>query len=184
VTFSDRATEALSKRKTKVQSWYFDLTSIMAYWSGDRAYHHTGPISMVYALREGLRIVLEEGLPARHTRHVRNHLALKAGLEALSLQYIADPKHQLPQVNAVRIPDGIDDLACRKKLLADFGIEIGGGLGDFKGKAWRIGLMGVNSKQSNVLLCLAALEQVLHWAGVKVTLGAGVAAAERIYANQ
>jgi alanine-glyoxylate transaminase/serine-glyoxylate transaminase/serine-pyruvate transaminase len=184
ITFSDRAVAALNARKSKVQSWYFDLSIVQNYWSGERAYHHTGPISMIYALREGLRIVLEEGLSARHARHVRNHLALKAGLEALGLQYIADPKHQLPQLNAVRIPDGVDDVACRKKLLADFGIEIGGGLGDFKGKAWRIGLMGVNSKQSNVLLVLGALEQILHGTGVKVTLGAGVAAAEKAYAVQ
>jgi alanine-glyoxylate transaminase/serine-glyoxylate transaminase/serine-pyruvate transaminase len=138
---------------------------------------------MVYALREGLRIVLEEGLEARWERHFRNHKALKAGLEALGLKYTANPAHQLPQLNAVRIPDGVDDLACRKRLLTEFGIEIGGGLGDFKGKAWRIGMMGVNSKPNNVFLVLAALETVLAGAGVKVTPGAGVAAAERVYSG-
>lgn len=184
ITFSDRAVAALKSRKTKVQSWYFDLTLIDSYWgSGDRAYHHTGPISMVYALREGLRIVLEEGLEARWARHYRNHHALRAGLEALGMEYTADKANQLPQLNAVRIPTGVDDLAGRRQLLADFGIEIGGGLGDFKGKAWRIGIMGHNSKPANVLLVLAALEQVLTKQGAKVTPGAGVAAAEKFYAS-
>jgi alanine-glyoxylate transaminase / serine-glyoxylate transaminase / serine-pyruvate transaminase len=137
---------------------------------------------MVYALREGLRLVLEEGLDARFARHVRNHLALKAGLEALGLKYTAGAHCQLPQLNAVRIPDGLDDVACRKRLLAEFGIEIGGGLGEFKGKAWRIGLMGHNSRPNCVFQCLAALEQVLVGAGVKVAPGAGVAAAEKAYA--
>lgn len=183
VTFSERAMAALKARKTKVQSWYFDLSLIDAYWGGDRAYHHTGPISMVYALREGLRIVLEEGLEARWARHQKNHLALKAGLEALGLKYTANPANQLPQLNAVRIPDGVDDMAVRKRMLNDFGIEIGGGLGDFKGKAWRIGLMGVNSKPSSVFLVLAALETVLAGAGVMITPGAGVAAAEKVYSS-
>jgi alanine-glyoxylate transaminase/serine-glyoxylate transaminase/serine-pyruvate transaminase len=182
VSFSPRATDALKARKTKVQSWYLDLTSIMSYWGGDRAYHHTAPISMVYALREGLRLVLEEGLEARFARHVRNHVALKAGLEALGLTYTAAPHCQLPQLNAVRIPDGIDDLACRKRMLTEFGIEIGGGLGDFKGKAWRIGIMGHNSRPACVLQVLAAMEVVLAGAGAKIAPGAGVAAAERAYA--
>jgi alanine-glyoxylate transaminase/serine-glyoxylate transaminase/serine-pyruvate transaminase len=184
VTFSDRAVAKLKGRKEKVQSWYLDLTLIESYWGGtDRAYHHTAPISMVYALREGLRILLEEGLEARWARHLRNHKALKAGLEALGLTYTADPSCQLPQLNAVRIPEGTDDVACRKRLLTEFGIEIGGGLGDFKGKAWRIGLMGYNSRPSSVLLVLGAMETVLAGAGVKVTPGAGVAAAERVYAG-
>jgi alanine-glyoxylate transaminase/serine-glyoxylate transaminase/serine-pyruvate transaminase len=184
VTLSDRAVTALKGRNTKVQSWYLDLTLIESYWGGDRAYHHTAPISMVYALREGLRIVLEEGLEARWARHVHNHKALKAGLEALGLQYTADPANQLPQLNAVRIPAGVDDLAGRKQLLAEFGIEVGGGLGDLKGKAWRIGLMGYNSRPNCVLLVLAALEQVLRTQGVAVTPGAGVAAATSMYATQ
>jgi alanine-glyoxylate transaminase/serine-glyoxylate transaminase/serine-pyruvate transaminase len=182
VSFSHRAVDAIAKRKTKVQSWYFDLTLVQKYWAEDRVYHHTGPISMVYALREGLRILLEEGLPARWERHRKNHLALKAGLTALGLTYTAVEGHQLPPLNAVRIPAGVDDLAVRKRLLTEFGIEIGSGLGDFKGKVWRIGLMGYNSRQSNVLLVLAALEQCLLAQGVKVTPGAGVAAAERAFA--
>lgn len=182
VSFSERAVAALKARRTKVQSWYLDLTTIMGYWGGDRAYHHTAPITMVYAIREGLRLVLEEGLEARFARHVRNHKALKAGLTALGLKYTADPNHQLPQLNAVRLPDGVDDAAGRKRLLAEFGIEVGGGLGDLKGKAWRIGIMGQNSRPNCVFQVLAALEQVLKGAGVKVEPGAGVGAAEQVYA--
>lgn len=182
ISFSERAVAALNARKTKVQSWYLDLTSIQSYWGGERAYHHTAPITMVYAIREGLRLALEEGLEARFDRHTRNHLALKAGLTALGLSYLAPEGRQLPQLNAVRIPDGVDDVAGRKRLLTEFGIEIGGGLGDFKGKAWRIGLMGQNSRPNCVFQVLAALEQVLRGAGVKVEPGSGVGAAERAYA--
>jgi alanine-glyoxylate transaminase/serine-glyoxylate transaminase/serine-pyruvate transaminase len=182
ISFSDRAVGALNTRKTKVQSWYFDLSLVQAYWGGDRAYHHTAPITMVYALREGLRLVLEEGLDARFERHVRNHKALKAGLTALGLSYVAAEGCQLPQLNAVRIPDGVDDAAGRKRLLTEFGIEVGGGLGEYKGKAWRIGLMGYNSRPNCVFQVLAALEQVLRGAGAKVAPGSGIAAAERAYA--
>jgi alanine-glyoxylate transaminase/serine-glyoxylate transaminase/serine-pyruvate transaminase len=183
ISFSDRAVDALGKRKTKVQSWYLDLSLVQAYWGGDRAYHHTAPITMVYALREGLRLVLEEGLAARFERHVRNHQALKAGLLALGLNYVAAEGCQLPQLNAVRLPDGVDDVAGRKRLLTEFGIEVGGGLGEFKGKAWRIGLMGYNSRPNCVFQVLAALEQVLRGAGVKVQPGSGIAAAEKAYAG-
>jgi alanine-glyoxylate transaminase/serine-glyoxylate transaminase/serine-pyruvate transaminase len=182
VSLSPRAAEVLKKRKTKVRSWYLDLTSIQSYWGGERAYHHTAPITMVYALREGLRLVLEEGLEARFARHVRNHQALKAGLTALGLKYIAAEGNQLPQLNAVKLPDGVDDAAGRKRLLTEFGIEVGGGLGEYKGKAWRIGLMGYNSRPNCVFQALAALELVLAGAGVKLERGAGVAAAEQAYA--
>jgi alanine-glyoxylate transaminase/serine-glyoxylate transaminase/serine-pyruvate transaminase len=181
VSISPRAVEVIKARKTKVQSWYLDLTSIMSYWGGDRAYHHTAPITMVYALREGLRLVLEEGLEERFARHVRNHLALRAGLEAIGLEYTAGKHCQLPQLNAVKLPAGVDDVAGRKRLLTEFGIEVGGGLGDFKGKAWRIGLMGYNSRPNCVFQVLAALEQVLVGAGAKLQPGSGVAAAERVY---
>jgi alanine-glyoxylate transaminase/serine-glyoxylate transaminase/serine-pyruvate transaminase len=181
VSFSPRAVEVFSKRKTKVQSWYFDVNLVEHYWDSDRFYHHTGPITMIYALYEGLRLVLEEGLESRWARHRRNHEALKAGLKALGLTYTANEKHQLPQLNAVRIPAGVDDLAVRKRLLGEFGIEIGGGLGEFKGKAWRIGLMGHNSRPDVVLLFLGALEQCLTSQGVKMPPGSGVAAANRIY---
>jgi alanine-glyoxylate transaminase/serine-glyoxylate transaminase/serine-pyruvate transaminase len=183
VSFSDRAVAAIKNRKAKVQSWYLDVSLIESYWGGDRAYHHTAPISMIYALREGLRIVLEEGLEARWNRHQANAKALRAGLLALGLQYTAAEGHRLPQLHAVRLPDGVDDAAGRKQLLADFGIEIGGGLGDLKGKAWRIGMMGYNSRPANVLLLLAALEQVLRKQGAKAEPGAGVAAAEKVYAG-
>ncbi len=173
----------MSKRKTKCQSWYLDLGMVRQYWGSDRAYHHTAPITMNYALREGLRLVLEEGLENRWARHQRNHRALKAGLTALGLTYTAQEGHQLPQLNAVRIPQGIDDLTVRKRMLTEFGIEIGGGLGEFKGKAWRIGLMGYNSKPSAVFQVLAALEQCLGAVGAKVTPGSGVAAAELSYAS-
>jgi alanine-glyoxylate transaminase/serine-glyoxylate transaminase/serine-pyruvate transaminase len=181
ITMSPRAEEAIARRKTKVQSWYLDLSMIRQYWGTDRAYHHTAPITMNYALREGLRLVLEEGLEARWARHVRNHQALKAGLTALGLKYSAKEGNQLPQLNAVHIPAGVDDLVVRKRLLTEFGIEIGGGLGDFKGKVWRIGLMGQNSRPAPVFTVLAALEQCLRGAGAKVTPGAGVAAAEGVY---
>ncbi|HUR53757.1 MAG TPA: alanine--glyoxylate aminotransferase family protein [Gemmataceae bacterium] len=183
ISFSERAVEALKNRKAKVQSWYLDMTAVQSYWGGDRAYHHTAPITMVYAIREGLRLVLEEGLEARFARHKRNHEALKAGLEAMGLSYIAPEGSRLPQLNAVRIPDGLDDVACRKRILSEYGIEIGGGLGDFKGKAWRIGLMGYNSRPACVAQCLFALEQTLRWAGVKVEPGVGTAAAEKAYAG-
>lgn len=183
LSLSDRAVEALHRRKSRVQSWYLDLTTVQKYWGADRAYHHTGPITMVYALREGLRLLMEEGLEARWERHRRNHLALRAGLTALGLEYVANPMCQMPQLNAVRIPAGIDDLAVRKQLLSEFGIEIGGGLGDFKGKVWRIGLMGYNSRPSNVMLVLGALERCLTTQGYRVSPGSGVAAASRTYAE-
>jgi alanine-glyoxylate transaminase/serine-glyoxylate transaminase/serine-pyruvate transaminase len=182
ISFSPRAVEAIGHRKTKVQSWYLDLSLVQRYWGDDHAYHHTAPITMAYALREGLRLVLEEGLETRWARHQRNHQALKAGLLALGLTYTAVERHHLPQLNAVRIPAGVDDAAVRKQLLVQYGIEIGGGLGDFKGKAWRIGLMGHNSRPNCVMQVLAALEQCLLGQGVKVPPGAGVAAAEKVYA--
>jgi alanine-glyoxylate transaminase/serine-glyoxylate transaminase/serine-pyruvate transaminase len=183
VSFSPRALDIISQRKTKVQSWYLDISLLSHYWDADRFYHHTAPITMIYALREGLRLVLEEGLEQRWARHLRNHRAIKAGLLALGLNYSAVEGHQLPQLNAVRVPAGVDDLAVRKKLLADFGIEIGGGLGEFKGKVWRIGLMGHNSRPNNVLILLAALEQCLLAQGWKLTPGAGIAAANTIFTS-
>ncbi len=183
VSFSPRAVETINRRKTKVQSWYLDMTMVQRYWGEERFYHHTAPITMVYALREALRLVLEEGLEARWARHLRNHRALKAGLAALGITYAAAEGHQLPQLNAVRVPAGADDLTTRKRLLSEFGIEIGGGLGDFKGKVWRVGLMGHASRPNNVVLFLGALEQCLVAQGVKVAPGAGVAAANEAYAR-
>jgi alanine-glyoxylate transaminase/serine-glyoxylate transaminase/serine-pyruvate transaminase len=181
VSFSPRAVEAIYRRKTKVQSFYLDMGMVHRYWGEERFYHHTAPINMIYALREALQVVHEEGLEARFARHQKNHQALKAGLAALGIGYAAAEGHQLPTLNAVRIPPGADDLATRKRLLSEFGIEIGGGLGDFKGKVWRIGLMGHSSRANNVLLFLGALEQCLLTQGVKITAGAGVTAANRVY---
>ena len=183
VSFSARAVEAIQRRKTKVQSWYLDMTLVMRYWAEERFYHHTAPITVIYALREALRIVLEEGLEARWARHMKNHLAMKAGLAALGIRTLAAEGHQLPQLNAISIPAGADDALTRKQLLNDLGLEIGGGLGEFKGKVWRIGLMGYNSRPGVVLQFLAALELCLGGQGSKVAPGAGVAAANRVYAT-
>jgi alanine-glyoxylate transaminase/serine-glyoxylate transaminase/serine-pyruvate transaminase len=181
VTFSPRAVEVIENRKTKVPSWYTDMTMVRNYWGQSRAYHHTAPINMNYALHEALRIVLEEGLEARFERHLRNHRGLKAGLKALGVEYSVPEGHQLPMLNSVWVPEGVDDVAVRRQLLDQFHIEIGGGLGPMKGRTWRIGLMGETSSESNVLLFLAALERCLSDAGLKVAPGAGVGAANEAY---
>jgi alanine-glyoxylate transaminase/serine-glyoxylate transaminase/serine-pyruvate transaminase len=181
VSFSPRAVETVGHRKTKVQSWYLDLTMLANYWGQQRAYHHTAPINMNYALYEALRLVHEEGLENCFARHRRNHLALKAGLAALGIEYAAQPGHELPMLNAVKIPEGIDDAAVRSALLSRFGIEIGAGLGAFKGKVWRIGLMGYASRPANVLLFLAALEQLLAEQGMEFDRGSSIAAANAAY---
>jgi alanine-glyoxylate transaminase / serine-glyoxylate transaminase / serine-pyruvate transaminase len=183
ITFGPRAAAKIKSRKSKVQSWYLDMTMIAQYWGQDRVYHHTAPINMTYALCEALRLVLDEGLAVCHARHLRNHRALKAGLAALGIQYAAAEGHQLPMLNAVKIPTGIDDLKVRKGLLERFGIEIGGGLGQFKGQAWRIGLMGYGSRPNNVLLFLGALEQLLAEQGLQFHAGSSVAAANEKYAQ-
>jgi alanine-glyoxylate transaminase/serine-glyoxylate transaminase/serine-pyruvate transaminase len=181
VSFSSRAAEIIRGRKTKVPSWYLDMSMVERYWGDERFYHHTAPISMNYALRESLRIVCEEGLENRWARHALNHRALKQGLSALGIQYLTQEGYQLPQLNAVVIPPRIDDLSVRRQLLDEFGIEIGGGLGEFKGRAWRIGLMGHTSRAGNVLLFLAALERCLIGKGLKVSAGKSVAAANQVY---
>jgi alanine-glyoxylate transaminase/serine-glyoxylate transaminase/serine-pyruvate transaminase len=176
VSFSPRAMDAIARRRTKVQSWYLDISLLASYWGQERVYHHTAPINMTYALHEALRLVLEEGLEACFARHRQNHLALKAGLAALGIEYTAQEGRQLPMLNAVAVPSGLDDKAARRSLLERFGIEIGGGLGAFAGKVWRIGLMGHSSRQANVLAIVAAIEQLLAEAG-KNRAGAGVGAA-------
>jgi alanine-glyoxylate transaminase / serine-glyoxylate transaminase / serine-pyruvate transaminase len=183
VSFNDRAVELIMNRKKKVQSWYLDVSMLAAYWGSERVYHHTAPINMTYALYEALQIIHEEGLEASFARHMLNHRALAAGLEALGMSFTAAEGHRLPQLNAVRIPDGVDDLAIRKGLLDRFGIEIGGGLGAFKGKVWRIGLMGYGSRPANVLLLLSALEQLLAEQKFRFTAGSSIAAANEIYAG-
>ena len=181
VSFSARAMETILGRKTKVQSWYLDASMLANYWGQNRVYHHTGPINMTYALYEALRLIHEEGLENCQARHLKNHKALRAGLQAIGISYATQEGHILPQLNAVNIPAGVDDAAARTGLLNRFGIEIGAGLGAFKGKVWRIGLMGYGSRPANVLLFLAALEQLLTEQGYKFSQGAGVAAANTAY---
>ena len=182
ITVNARAEEIIKSRKTKVQSWYFDLTTTMNYWGKERTYHHTAPISLVYALREALRIVLEEGLEARWERHRQNQQALVAGLEALGLElFVASPAHRMVTVTGVKVPAGIEDAKVRMQLLDEFGIEIAGGFGPLKGKLWRVGLMGFTSQRKNVLLFLGALEKVLLDQGFRAPAGAGVGAAVRSY---
>ncbi|MEO2022798.1 MAG: alanine--glyoxylate aminotransferase family protein, partial [Pirellulaceae bacterium] len=181
VSFGPRAMEVIQNRTHKVQSWYLDVSMLANYWGSTRAYHHTAPINMTYALYEALRIIHEEGLDACHERHARNHQALKAGLAALDISYSAEDGHQLPMLNAVHIPEGIDDGNTRKQLLERFNIEIGGGLGAFQGKVWRIGLMGYSSRQENVLTFLEALETLLAEQGHPCRAGTAVAAANTCY---
>ncbi len=186
VTFSQAALDVISNRKSKVQSWYLDLSLLGNYWSGGQAkrvYHHTAPISMNYALCQALSLVKEEGLAARHARHKRNHEALAAGLNALGIHLAAQEGHRLWMLNSVTIPEGIDDAGVRSQLLNDYNIEIGAGLGDFAGKVWRIGLMGESSSQDNVLLLLKALEEVLAKQGQQRSPGAAGEAARKVYAN-
>jgi len=161
VSLSARALEAATKRRSKVQSWYLDVNLLASYWGQERVYHHTAPISMNYALHEALRLVLEEGLEKRWRRHRDNHLLLKEGLKALGLSIASQEGHQLWQLNAVTVPPGADEAGVRKRLLDQFGIEIGAGLGPLKGKVWRIGLMGETSSPANVKTVLSALESCL-----------------------
>ncbi len=178
VTFSERAVEKLKSRESKVVSWYLDLSMIEKYWTdGERAYHHTAPISMNYALHEALCLVHEEGLEARWERHRSNSAALVAGLEALGFRLFAQQGHRLPMLNAVWIPEGVDDAGFRKALLEDYDIEIGGGLGEVAGKIWRIGLMGETSSRENIMTFLGALEALLKESGCLETPGAGLEAA-------
>jgi len=181
VTFSAAAVKALEQRKSPVVSWYLDLSMVRDYWGSNRKYHHTAPVNMVYAIREALRIIAEEGLEARFARHRLNHRALVAGLEAMGLSMLVPEKERLPMLNAVRIPDGVNDAKVRKALLTDFAIEIGGGLGQFAGKVWRVGLMGHSCRRKNVFLFLSALEAVLKAAGFKTKPGA-IEAATAVYA--
>jgi alanine-glyoxylate transaminase/serine-glyoxylate transaminase/serine-pyruvate transaminase len=183
LSFSSRAMDKIRRRKTKVQSWYLDVTLLAQYWGQERVYHHTAPINMTYGLYEALRLVHDEGLPAAFKRHAQNHAALKAGLAAIGIRFTAQEGHQLPMLNAVRIPDGIDDATVRRGLLERFGIEIGAGLGEFKSRVWRIGLMGHGSRKQNVLILLAALEELLAEQGHSFQTGASIAAANGVYGS-
>ena len=178
ITFNERALDRIRSRRTKVQSWYLDITLVEHYWGDERTYHHTAPISMNYALREALRLIHDEGLAARWRRHELNHRALVAGVEAMGLQMAVAPADRLWSLNAVSVPDGVDDARVRSRLLKE-DIEIGGGLGPLKGQIWRIGLMGSGSTRENVVLVLDALHRALNAEGFKCS--SGVQAAEGIY---
>lgn len=177
VTLSERAVEVLRQRTNKVQSWYLDLSMLEKYWGEERVYHHTAPISMNYALREALLLVHEEGLQPRWQRHLANHQALVRGVEAMGLEMAVAPEFRLPSLNTVKIPEGVDDPRVRGHLLKAFNLEIGGGLGDFKGKVWRVGLMGHSSTRENVAYLLMALGDAMRKQGTDLDVGAGVKAA-------
>jgi len=185
ITFSKKAQEVIANRKTKVQSWFLDMQLIMGYWGGNtkRAYHHTAPVNAMYALHESLRLVEAEGLVDAFERHALNHRALVAGLEAMGLSMAVSADIRLPQLNAVNIPEGVDDAAVRSALLSKFDLEIGAGLGALAGKTWRIGLMGFSSRSVNVRKCLLALETVLNEMGADIKTGIAIPAAESVYAN-
>jgi len=182
VSFSERAVEVIRNRKHKVQSWFLDLNLVMGYWggSGKRAYHHTAPINALYGLHEALVMLQEEGLENAWARHQRNHEILRAGIEAMGLKFIVKEQDRLPQLNAVTVPDGIDEAAVRQRLLNEFNLEIGAGLGALAGKVWRIGLMGYASRPENILLCLGALDAVLTDMGASINSGLGTRAANEV----
>ncbi|RMF95083.1 MAG: alanine--glyoxylate aminotransferase family protein [Candidatus Schekmanbacteria bacterium] len=161
VTVNERALEVLRNRKTKVPSWYFDFTMIEKYWGSERVYHHTAPVSMICGLNEGLKIILEEGLENRFKRHRQNHEFLKNELSKLGIDYLVKPEYRLPNLNAVLVPEGIDEKEVRMKLLKEYSIEIGAGLGELAGKVWRIGLMGETCRKENVEKLIAALKKLL-----------------------
>jgi alanine-glyoxylate transaminase/serine-glyoxylate transaminase/serine-pyruvate transaminase len=184
VTLSPRAFDVLKKRKNKVPNWYLDLTMIANYWGQERFYHHTAPISMIYALYEALTLIEEEGLENVYARHLTNGRALQAGLEAIGLEMVVrEERYRLPQLTAIKIPEGIEDAQVRHLLLERYGIEIGGGLGPFKGKVWRVGLMGYASNRKNVLLFLSALEEILNELGYAKTRNLATEVASQVYAS-
>jgi len=178
ISFNSSAMDILENRKSPVVSWYLDMSMVKSYWGTERKYHHTAPINMIYAFREALRIIAEEGLEARFARHKLNHKAFVAGIEAMGLTMLVPQSERLPMLNTIRIPEGADDTKVRRALLKDFGIEIGGGLGALQGKIWRVGLMGHTSHRKNVVLFLAALETILKAEGVSIKDGALEAASE------
>lgn len=182
VSFSEKATDVIKSRKTKVTSWFLDMNLVMGYWgpNAKRAYHHTAPINALYSFHESLVMLQDEGLENAWARHQKNHLALRAGLEAMGLSFIVDEADRLPQLNAVTIPDGVDEAAIRSQLLNEFNLEIGAGLGALAGKVWRIGLMGHSCRAENIILCLGALEASM---GDAVNQGVAIPAAQKILAS-
>lgn len=186
ITFSQRAIDVVTSRKSTVQSWFMDLNLVLGYWGGGakRAYHHTAPINALYALHEALIILKEEGIENSWERHQKNHDALRAGFEAMGLEFVVPEGQRLPQLNAVSIPDGVDEAAVRGTLLNDYNLEIGAGLGAMAGKIWRIGLMGFASNKTNVLFCLGSLDAVLSRMKAPIKSGVAVAAAMAAYTDQ
>ncbi len=185
LSFNERALDKVRNRKTKVQSWFLDLNLVMGYWGtgAKRAYHHTAPINALYSLHESLLMLKEEGLENAWARHHKNHLALKAGLEAMGLSCSVKEGDRLPQLNAVTIPEGIEDAVVRGRLLTEYNLEIGAGLGALAGKVWRIGLMGHSSRAENILLCVGALESVLGDMGADIKLGVALPAMQKLLAE-
>lgn len=184
VSFSERAIERVKQRQDRIQSWFMDMNLLLGYW-GDttRTYHHTAPTNSLLGLHEALILVMDEGLENSWARHRRHHLALKAGLEAMGLEFLVEEQYQLPQMNAVRCAPGVDETQVRQRLLAEFSLEIGAGLGPLQGKIWRFGLMGYSCRPENVMLCLSALGSVLDDMGYPVRVGDGESAAHGAYAQ-
>ena len=183
ITFGERALGKVRERKNKVTSWYFDVSMVEKYWGNDRVYHHTGPITMNYAIREALRIIFEEGLEKRFVRHTLASLALQRGVEALGLSMFAKEGARTPTLNTISLYDGLDDGAIRKSLLNDFNIEIGGGLGPLAGKIWRVGMMGHGATQANVVYFLSALEVIFKKMGYNEKVGDGVSACAAVFSE-
>ena len=185
VSFSERVVDYVKARKDKIRSWFMDMNLLLGYWGATtRTYHHTAPTNSLFALHEALLLIREEGLENCWARHHRHHLALKAGLESMGLRYLVKEQNQLPQMNAVLCPEGVDESEVRRRLLNQFGLEIGAGLGPLAGKIWRFGMMGYSCRADNVMLCLAALGSVLSDLGLPVQVGDAEAAAHAAYASQ
>jgi alanine-glyoxylate transaminase/serine-glyoxylate transaminase/serine-pyruvate transaminase len=184
VSFSPRVVEYVQGRKDKIKSWFMDMNLLLGYWgSTTRTYHHTAPTNSLFGLHEALLLIKEEGLENCWARHRRHHIALKAGLQAMGLPFLVEERYQLPQMNAVMCPEGVNEEAVRKSLLNEFNVEIGAGLGPLKGKIWRIGLMGYSCRADNVMLCLSALGSILMDMGLAIKVGEAEAAAHQAYAT-
>jgi alanine-glyoxylate transaminase/serine-glyoxylate transaminase/serine-pyruvate transaminase len=185
VSFNDKAIAVIKNRKTKVSSWFLDLNLVMGYWgtNAKRAYHHTAPVNALYALHESLVLLQNEGLENSWARHQHHHLALRAGLEAMGLTFVVAENDRLAQLNAVVIPDGVDEALVRSRLLNEYNLEIGAGLGTLAGKVWRIGLMGHSSRAENILLCISALESILGEMKAPINTGVALAAAQAVMVN-
>jgi len=185
VSFGERAVEVIKNRKSKVQSWFLDMSLVMGYWdgTGGRTYHHTAPVNSMYGLHESLVMLAEEGLENAWARHAYHHKALAAGIEAMGMSFVVDADYRLPQLNSVTVPDGVEEAKVRAALLNDYNLEIGAGLGALAGKVWRIGLMGESCCKTNVLLCLGALDAVLSDMGAPINSGKAVSAAQAVYAG-